>query len=75
MFIMMIRILFMNHAVLSPQLHIFWSEDGPLQWPKHVVSLNKDKQHNIVVFLLKNYPYLTVKKKHNIDDSPKVWDV
>jgi len=34
-------ILFMIHTVQSPQLHILLPEDGLVQIPKHVVSLNK----------------------------------
>ena len=36
-------ILFMIHTVLSPQLYTLSPEDGPVQGPKHVVSVNKDK--------------------------------
>jgi len=46
-------ILFIIHIVQSPQLYIVWPEDGPVQGPKHVVRLNKDKQYKIVVFWLK----------------------
>ena len=42
-------ILFMIHTVQSPQLHILWPEDGPVQGLKHVISLNKDKQHKTIV--------------------------
>jgi hypothetical protein len=36
---------FMIHTVQSPQLYVYnlwWPEDGPVQGPKHVVSLSKD---------------------------------
>jgi len=49
-------ILFMIHTVQSPQLYILWPEDGPVQGPKHVASLNKDKQYKIIVFWLKRTP-------------------
>ena len=49
-------ILFMIHTVQSPQLYILWPEDGPVQRPKHVVSLNKDKQCKIIVFWLERTP-------------------
>ena len=49
-------ILLMIHTVQSPQLYTLWPEDGPMQGPKHVVSLNKDKQHKIVLFWLKRTP-------------------
>jgi len=39
---MMRAILFMIHTVQSPQLHVLWPEDGPVQRPKYVLSLNKD---------------------------------
>jgi len=39
---MVYTILFMNHTVQSPHLYILWPEDGPVQGPKHVASLNKD---------------------------------
>ena len=34
-------ILFTIHTVQSPQLCILWPEDGPVQGPKHFISLNK----------------------------------
>ena len=42
--------LFMIHTVWCPQLYILRPEDGQVQGPKHDVSLNKYKQHKIVVF-------------------------
>jgi len=42
-------ILFMIHTVQSPQLYTLWPDDGPVQRPKHVVSLNKD--NNIIMHL------------------------
>jgi len=49
-------ILFMIRTVQSSHLHNLWLEDGPVQGPKHVFSLNKDKQRKIVVFWLKRAP-------------------
>jgi len=34
-------VLCMIHNVESPQLYSLWPEDGPVQRPKYVVSLNK----------------------------------
>jgi len=42
-YFMSLTILFMIHTVQSPQLYILWPEDGPVQGPKLVVTLHKDK--------------------------------
>jgi len=36
----------MSHAVYSPHVYILWPEDGTVQGPKHVASLNKDHHHH-----------------------------
>jgi len=43
-------ILFMIHIVQSPQLYILWPEDGPVEMPKHVVSLTKDNNTRQLCF-------------------------
>ena len=43
-------ILFMIHTVQSPQLYILWPEDGLVQRPKHVASLNKGNNVRYLCF-------------------------
>ena len=47
-YFMIHTISFTIHSVKSPQLHIIWHEDGPVQGSKHVISLNKATKDSCV---------------------------